>query len=270
MDRPTAWRVTFLAVIGLACLAERRTGGDRGGAEKDDAVVATRRPGADPRRRSQPHAGQGDRRQAGRGGGRAVSPRPDAGGDWSPGGWRWPTPGGAARRPRRPRSTPPWPDLKTTLRSQHRSLDDFLKRQSIGKEDLRRQLAWNVVWQRYLGPLRHAGAEREVFPGPPPRAGRQPGFGEPYPAAAGARRGKAIARRPDEAGRGNPRRDPRRADFLRRRGGKILGRAQRQAGWPAGRNRPPRHHGRGLLAGRLRPGGGRRSARRSARPSAST
>ena len=41
-------------------------------------------------------------------------------------------------------------DLKTTLRSQHRSLDDFLKRQSIGKEDLRRQLAWNVVWQRYL------------------------------------------------------------------------------------------------------------------------
>jgi hypothetical protein len=41
-------------------------------------------------------------------------------------------------------------DLKTTLRSQHRTIEDFLKSQSIGTDDLRRQLAWNVVWQRYL------------------------------------------------------------------------------------------------------------------------
>ncbi len=41
-------------------------------------------------------------------------------------------------------------DLKAALQSQHRDLEDFLKSQSIGPDDLRRQLAWNVVWQRYL------------------------------------------------------------------------------------------------------------------------
>ena len=41
-------------------------------------------------------------------------------------------------------------DLKAAPKSQHRDLEDFLKGQSIGPDDLRRQLAWNVVWQRYL------------------------------------------------------------------------------------------------------------------------
>ncbi len=41
---------------------------------------------------------------------------------------------------------------KLTLRlaAQNRSLADFMKSQSIGETDLERQLAWNVVWKKYL------------------------------------------------------------------------------------------------------------------------
>ena len=40
-------------------------------------------------------------------------------------------------------------ELNAKLKSQHRSLDDFLKTRSITEDDLRRQLAWNVVWEKY-------------------------------------------------------------------------------------------------------------------------
>ena len=53
-------------------------------------------------------------------------------------------------------------DLKAALQSQHRDLEDFLKSQSIGPDDLRRQLAWNVVWQRYLA--RYVTPERSAKP----------------------------------------------------------------------------------------------------------
>ena len=41
-------------------------------------------------------------------------------------------------------------ELKARLDSQHRSIDDFLKARQITEDDLRRQLAWNVVWEKYL------------------------------------------------------------------------------------------------------------------------
>jgi len=40
--------------------------------------------------------------------------------------------------------------LKSKLASQGRSLDDFLREQSISEADLRRQFAWNLVWPKYL------------------------------------------------------------------------------------------------------------------------
>ena len=49
-------------------------------------------------------------------------------------------------------------ELQAKLKSQHRSLDDFLRAQSVTQDDLRRQLAWNVVWEKYLA--RYVTAER--------------------------------------------------------------------------------------------------------------
>jgi parvulin-like peptidyl-prolyl isomerase len=40
--------------------------------------------------------------------------------------------------------------LKAGLESQRRSLDDFLKQQGIGPADLRRQIAWNLAWEKCL------------------------------------------------------------------------------------------------------------------------
>ena len=106
MNRPTAWRVTFLAVIGLACLTGRAPAAPEG--EKDDAVVATVG-------QERILAGEVNRMLAKATGGKVASAvaepflRPRRWRNWSRGGWRWPTRGGAARRPRRPRSTPPWP-----------------------------------------------------------------------------------------------------------------------------------------------------------------
>ena len=48
--------------------------------------------------------------------------------------------------------------LKAQLAAQRRSIDDFLKAESIGQADLDRQLAWNVVWRRYM--VRYATQER--------------------------------------------------------------------------------------------------------------
>ena len=41
-------------------------------------------------------------------------------------------------------------DLKAKLKSQRRTLEDFLKDQSSTPSDLRRQLAWNIVWEKYV------------------------------------------------------------------------------------------------------------------------
>jgi parvulin-like peptidyl-prolyl isomerase len=41
-------------------------------------------------------------------------------------------------------------DLKTRLAAEHKTLDDFFKEQSATADDLERQLAWNVVWEKYL------------------------------------------------------------------------------------------------------------------------
>jgi hypothetical protein len=48
--------------------------------------------------------------------------------------------------------------LKTQLAARHRSIDDFLKAESIGKADLDREIAWNVVWRKYTA--RYATEER--------------------------------------------------------------------------------------------------------------
>ena len=40
-------------------------------------------------------------------------------------------------------------DVKAKLKSQRRTLEDFLKDQSSTPSDLRRQLAWNIVWEKY-------------------------------------------------------------------------------------------------------------------------
>ena len=39
--------------------------------------------------------------------------------------------------------------LKSQLAARRRSIEDFLKAESIGQADLDRQLAWNVVWRKY-------------------------------------------------------------------------------------------------------------------------
>jgi parvulin-like peptidyl-prolyl isomerase len=41
-------------------------------------------------------------------------------------------------------------NLKTKLAAQKQTIDDYLKARSLGEADLRRQLAWNVVWERYF------------------------------------------------------------------------------------------------------------------------
>jgi len=48
--------------------------------------------------------------------------------------------------------------LKATLAARRRSLDDFLKTESLREADLDRQLAWNVVWRKYVA--RYATEER--------------------------------------------------------------------------------------------------------------
>ncbi len=42
-------------------------------------------------------------------------------------------------------------ELKSKLASQGRSLSDLLRQRSLGEADLRRQVAWNLVWKEYLG-----------------------------------------------------------------------------------------------------------------------
>ena len=49
-------------------------------------------------------------------------------------------------------------DLKAELAAQRKTLDEFLKEQSISEEDLRRQLAWNAVWEKSLA--KYATPER--------------------------------------------------------------------------------------------------------------
>jgi len=49
-------------------------------------------------------------------------------------------------------------ELKAKLKSQHRTLEDFLKMRGITADDLQRQLAWNVVWTKYIA--RYASRER--------------------------------------------------------------------------------------------------------------
>jgi parvulin-like peptidyl-prolyl isomerase len=41
-------------------------------------------------------------------------------------------------------------ELKSRLQSQGSSLERFLKEQSIGRGDLRRQITWNLTWEKYL------------------------------------------------------------------------------------------------------------------------
>ena len=40
-------------------------------------------------------------------------------------------------------------DLKTQLAAHRRTLDSYLKIESVRRSDLNRQLAWNIVWQKY-------------------------------------------------------------------------------------------------------------------------
>jgi len=48
--------------------------------------------------------------------------------------------------------------LKSRLAARRRSIEDFLKTESIGEADLDRQIAWNVVWRKYVA--RYATEER--------------------------------------------------------------------------------------------------------------
>ncbi len=48
--------------------------------------------------------------------------------------------------------------LKARLAARRRTIDDFLKTESIRRSDLDRQLAWNVVWRKYVA--RYATEER--------------------------------------------------------------------------------------------------------------
>jgi parvulin-like peptidyl-prolyl isomerase len=48
--------------------------------------------------------------------------------------------------------------LKTQLAARRRSIDDFLKAESLGQAGLERQFAWNVVWRKYVA--RYATEER--------------------------------------------------------------------------------------------------------------
>lgn len=41
-------------------------------------------------------------------------------------------------------------ELKSKLQSQGSSLERFLQQQSIGQADLRRQITWNLTWEKYL------------------------------------------------------------------------------------------------------------------------
>ncbi len=51
--------------------------------------------------------------------------------------------------------------LKSRLAAQHRSIADQLKAEGIRQADLRRQLAWDIVWDKYLG--RYLTAERRAL-----------------------------------------------------------------------------------------------------------
>jgi len=42
-----------------------------------------------------------------------------------------------------------WAALTKQLAARHQSLDDYLKAQAAGEADVRRQLAWNLVWEKY-------------------------------------------------------------------------------------------------------------------------
>ena len=144
-------------------------------------------------------------------------------------------------------------ELQAKLKSQHRTLEDFLRAQSATQDDLRRQLAWNLVWEKYLA--RYVTAERlaayfqehrRELDGS--RVSASQILLRPAPCRAG---GGRVAR---EAGRRHSPAGDRGRDFIRRRGRKILGRGQREAGRTAGPDRPARGHGRGLFSGRLHPG----------------
>jgi parvulin-like peptidyl-prolyl isomerase len=81
--------------------------------------------------------------------------------------------------------------LKAALAAQGKSYDHLLKAESLGEEEIRAQLAWRIVWdkyrQRYATPGRveaHFGEHRRQFDGtqllvshilwqPPPRGGAQ-------------------------------------------------------------------------------------------------
>ena len=53
-------------------------------------------------------------------------------------------------------------DFLARLSYQHRSLEEYLKSQSITEDDLRRQLAWGVVWEKCLA--KHiTPAQREAY-----------------------------------------------------------------------------------------------------------
>ena len=41
-------------------------------------------------------------------------------------------------------------EFKATIQAQRRSLNEYLKEQSITEADLRRQITWNLAWEKYL------------------------------------------------------------------------------------------------------------------------
>jgi parvulin-like peptidyl-prolyl isomerase len=41
-------------------------------------------------------------------------------------------------------------DLKLQLSTQRKTLADYLKEQAVSEDELRRQLSWNVLWEKYL------------------------------------------------------------------------------------------------------------------------
>ena len=40
--------------------------------------------------------------------------------------------------------------LRPRLSAEGQTLDDYLRRQSLGRDALRRQVAWGLVWDKYL------------------------------------------------------------------------------------------------------------------------
>ena len=76
--------------------------------------------------------------------------------------------------------------FKSRLAARRRSIDDFMKAESLSQADLDRQLAWNVVWRKYVA--RYATEERSgvIFCGPSPQVRRHAIGGQPHPAPAAA------------------------------------------------------------------------------------